>query len=98
TAGGSSRSILETDALPGLYITAEGRWLLSSNYETQRLCDEEIDVLGFQLKEWPWHWGRAQLLNDLCQGRKVACDTPLADCVVVGDRLAMARRVLTEYE
>ena len=59
TAGGSSRSTLETDALPGLYITAEGRWLLSSNDETQRLFDEEIDGLGFQLKEWPWHWGRA---------------------------------------
>src|SRR5204863_9861093 len=40
----------------------------------------------------------AQLLADLCQGRKVACDTRLGDCLDVGPRLALARRSLSEYE
>ena len=98
TSGATARSTLETDALPALYFTAEGRWLVASNCDTQRLFDEEIDGLGFQLKEWPWQWGRAQLLDDLCQGRTVACDVPQGECKYVGDRLAMARRTLSDYE
>src|SRR5262249_48938495 len=74
------------------------RWLLSSNHDTQRLFDEEIDGLGFQLKEWAWQLGRAQLLADVCQGRKVACDTPLAGCADVGERVAAMRCNLSEYE
>ena len=30
------------------------RWLVCSNVDTQRLFDEELDRLGFQLKEWQW--------------------------------------------
>src|SRR5262245_65361727 len=63
TAGGISRGCVDKDAMPALYFTGEGRWLLSSNVDSQRLFDEEIDGLGFQLKEWPWHWGREQLLS-----------------------------------
>src|SRR5687767_15494969 len=37
----------------------------------------------FRSKEWNWHQGRASLLEDLCQGRKVASDVPLAECQVV---------------
>ena len=98
TAGATARGTLEVEAQPALYFTAEGRWLVSANCDTQRLFDEEIDGLGFQVKEWPWHWGRSQLLDDLWQGRTVACDVPRGECVVVGDRLALARRALSEYE
>src|SRR5436309_7887894 len=91
--------------MPCLYFTADSRWLLCSNVDTQRLFDEEIDGLGFQLKEWPWHWGREQLLIDLCQNRKLAVDRlPLppgrveGDFVVVADRLQQLRLTLTDYE
>jgi Xaa-Pro dipeptidase len=98
TSGGAARGVIDTDALPALYYSAEGRWLVSSNHDTQRIFDEEIDGLGFQLKEWAWHLGRGQLLADLTQGRKVACDSPLEGCPDVGARLAEARRAMTEYE
>lgn len=98
TSGGTARSSIDLESFPGVYFTAEGRWLIASNCDTQRIFDEEIDGLGFQLKEWPWHLGRAQLLSDLCQGRKVACDVPLGECVNIGDRLAIARRAFSEYE
>src|SRR6185369_7429554 len=55
TGGGSARGIYDKDSMPGLYVSSEGRWLLCSNVDSQRLFDEEIDGLGFQLKEWPWH-------------------------------------------
>jgi hypothetical protein len=66
--------------------------------ESQRLFDEEIDGLGFQLKEWPWHWGREQLIADLCQGRRVICDLPYAELHAVGEQLRQRRRSLTVYE
>jgi Xaa-Pro dipeptidase len=98
TSGGMARGIVDPSESPAVYISAEGRWILSSNVDTQRIFDEEVDGLGFQLKEWPWHWGRTQLLTDLCQGRTVACDEALAECQPVGERMRRLRRQLTIYE
>ncbi|MFO0866164.1 MAG: M24 family metallopeptidase [Gemmataceae bacterium] len=98
TAGGVSRGVLDHESMPGLFFSQDGRWLLSSNVDSQRLFDEEIDGLGFQLKEWPWHLGRAQLVNDLVSGRNLACDTPIGESKLVGDRLAVLRRSMTDYD
>jgi hypothetical protein len=98
TSGGSSRGILDPGELPVLFFTPEQRCIISSNVETQRLFDEEVDGLGFQLKEWPWHLGRDQLLADLCHGRKMACDRPFRDYQVVRDSLRQRRRMQSPYE
>jgi Xaa-Pro aminopeptidase len=98
TAGAAARGILDAEEQPALYFSAEGRWALSSNVDSQRLFDEELDGLGFQLKEWPWHWGRAQLLADLCQGRRVASDQPQGGWQPVGEQLRRSRLTLTPYE
>jgi len=98
TSGAASRGILDPAETPGLYFNAEGRWVLSSNVDSQRLFDEEVDELGFQLKEWPWHWGRAQLLADLCQGKKVAFDLPLTDAPSLAEPLRQLRRTVSTYE
>ncbi len=97
TAGGSYH-VLGPDERPALLLTAEQRWLLAANVDSQRLFDEELDGLGFQLKEWQWYAGRAPFLADLCQGRKVACDQPFGECRVIDDRLRQLRRVLTPYD
>ena len=98
TSGAAARGVLDPSEMPVLYFNPEGRWILSSNVDSQRLFDEEVDGLGFQLKEWPWHWGRAQLLADLCQGRAAAADQPLHDCKVVGSQIRHLRRKLSVYE
>jgi Xaa-Pro aminopeptidase len=98
TSGANARGVLDPAELPGLYFTMEHRWILSSNVDSQRLFDEELDGLGFQLKEWPWHWGRQQLLNDLCQGRNVACDRAYNSFKTVDEELRGLRRRLTPYE
>lgn len=98
TGGLTPWGILHPAELPALYFNPEQRWLLASNIDSQRLFDEEIDGLGFQLKEWTWHGGRQQLLADMCAGRKIACDRPLAECMVVGEQLRQLRRVLTSPE
>src|SRR6516162_3329775 len=69
TAGATSFAAADPAEAPALYFSPENRWLLSANVDTQRLFDLELDGLGFQLKEWPWHWGRSQCLADLCEGK-----------------------------
>jgi Xaa-Pro dipeptidase len=98
TSGGVSRALPDPTASPAVYCNGEGRWLIARNADSQRLFDEEIDGLGFQLKEWPWHWGQEQLLADLRQNRRVASDRTLGDCPVVADELRRLRRTLTVYE
>jgi hypothetical protein len=98
TAGGTARGVIDDNALPALFYSAEGRWIVCSNVDTQRLFDEEVDSMGFQVKEWPWHHGRTMLLDDLCRATKTACDVPFGECKVVGPRLQKLRIQLTEYE
>ncbi|MBY0523013.1 MAG: hypothetical protein K2R98_06425 [Gemmataceae bacterium] len=98
TSGLSPRGILSPLDLPAIYLNAEQRWLIARNVDSQRIFDEEIDGLGFQLKEWGWHWGRQQHLIDTIQGRKAACDRPLPDCTMVASQLRALRLALSAYE
>jgi Xaa-Pro dipeptidase len=98
TSGASARGILALDAQPALYFSSDQRWIISSNADTQRLFDEELDGLGFQLKEWPWHLGREQLLLDLCYGRRIACDVPLQASKSAAEALRRMRLPLSPYE
>jgi hypothetical protein len=98
TSGGTPRGILDAAAQPALFFSPQQRCVICSNVDTQRLFDEEIDGLGFQVKEWPWHWGREQLIADLCPKRKVASDRPFKDCKPVGEILRQRRRLLSAYE
>jgi Xaa-Pro aminopeptidase len=98
TSGAVARGVLDPAAAPALYCNGEHRWLLASNADSQRIFDEELDGLGFQLKEWPWHWGREQLLADLCQNRRVASDRAFGTAQPAGEALRRLRRRLTPYE
>src|SRR5258708_3767685 len=80
TSGAMARGVLDGRELPAVYFSADQRWIISANADSQRLFDEELDGLGFQLKEWPWYAGREQLIADLCHGRVVASDRPLSIC------------------
>ena len=98
TAGAFSRGTLDPAEAPVLYFSAEQRWLLCGNAASHRMFDEELDGLGFQLKEWPWHWGRHQLLADLTHGRAVASDRPFGEMKGVAAPLRQLRRALSPYE
>jgi Xaa-Pro aminopeptidase len=83
---------------PAVYLTATGRWLVCGNLDSQKLFDEYLDGLGFQLKEWPWHWGRDRLFNDLRQLRRMACDRVVPETLPLGLPLRRFRCTLTEAE
>jgi len=98
TAGMNVRGLIADSERPGLYTNGRQRWLLCSNIDTQRLFDEELDQLGFQLKEWTWEGGRPDLLMNVTTGRKVCCDRPLPNMPQTSERLRPLLRVLTSYE
>jgi Xaa-Pro dipeptidase len=98
TSGLTVRGLIADSERPGIYTNGRQRWLLSSNVDTQRLFDEEIDQLGFQLKEWVWNTGRSDLLFNVTSGRTVAADRPFPNVPMANDRLRPLLRVLTPYE
>jgi Xaa-Pro aminopeptidase len=98
TSGLAPRGLPDPESYPAVYCNGDARWLISSNVDSQRLFDEELDGLGFQLKEWPWHLGRSQLLTDLIRDRRVACDRALEGTHPIGDVLRRPRCVLSPYE
>jgi Xaa-Pro aminopeptidase len=66
--------------------------------DTQRLFDEELDRLGFQLKEWNWEGGRADLLASVVTGRKVAADRPFPQTPMANNLLRPLLRELSAFE
>ena len=94
TSGMNVRGLIADGERPGIYTNGRQRWLLCSNTDTQRLFDEELDGLGFMLKEWPWPSGRATLLGELVAGKKVATDRPFPTMPLVNEKLRSELRPL----
>jgi len=98
TAGMNVRGLIAESERPAVYTNGRQRWLLCSNVDTQRLFDEELDQLGFQLKEWAWDGGRADMLMSVTAGRKVTADRPFPHVPPANDRLRPLVRVLSAFE
>jgi Xaa-Pro dipeptidase len=98
TSGATIRGLYHSGECPALYFGLNQRWLLCSSIDTQRLFDEELDGMGFQVKEWPWHANRESFLADLVFARKVACDRTFRECKFVGPFLEQSRRRLSPFE
>lgn len=98
TAGMNVRGLIADSERPGVYTNGRQRWLLCSNADSQRLFDEELDRLGFQLKEWSWEGGRADLLMSITAGKKLAADRPFPGTQSVAERLRPLVRVLSDIE
>ena len=94
TGGLNVRGLIADTERPGVFTNGRQRWLICSNVDTQRLFDEELDRLGFQLKEWQWATGRANLLGELVAGKKMAADRPFPNLALINDRLRTELRPL----
>jgi hypothetical protein len=98
TSGAVPVGLAGRDEAPALFFNAHQRWLLASATDSPRLFADELDGLGFQLKEWHWSASRDQLLADLTHGRTVACDQPFRDCKPAGTFFVSGRRKLSPFE
>lgn len=99
TAGGrfSSGSQSLGDAAC-LYVTIQHRCLIANNHHTARLFAEEIDGLGFYLKELSWTLPVSRMVNELCLERKVVADRLHPAVTVRRIELLHLRRGLSTYD
>lgn len=98
TGGLNVRGLIPDTERPGIYTTGRARWLICCNTDTERLFDEELDQLGFQLKEWQWPTGRAALLGELVAGKAVAADRPFPSLPLLNDRIRADLRPLRPFD
>lgn len=98
TCGADLQSLHDCSCSAAVFVNHESRVLLTNNVDSQQLFDGPFAGLGFQLKERPWHEPRERLLADLCRGRKIASDAPIADADVVDPDLADFRMQLGGFE
>ncbi len=98
TSGGDCSRGGSSDASAALFITPEARVVVTSNAESAQLFDRELQGLGFQLKERPWHEPRTTLMDDLCRGRNVASDARFNGTPDISTPLKPLRMPLTSIE
>ncbi len=98
TAGGDSTFRGGPDAVAAVFVTPEVRVILTNNVDSGHLFDRELNGLGFQLKERPWHEPRSVLLTDLCRGRNVASDSGVCGTPNVDDLLLPLRTSFSDYD
>ncbi len=98
TSGANPVGLFGRDEAPALYFNSHQRWLLASATDSPRLFAEDLDGLGFMLKEWNWSASREQMLGDLVFGRNVACDQPFRSCKSTGLFCVAERRKLSTHE
>ena len=98
TAGLNVRGLFADSERPCIYTNGRQRWLICSNVDTQRLFDEELDQLGFQLREWQWESGRSDALAHATAGRKFVSDRPFPNVAMANDHLRPLLRSLSAFE
>lgn len=98
TSGASERGVYHVEECPALFINPNQRWVICGSVDTQRLFDEELDGLGFQVKEWPSTMRPEQFLVELCGSRAMACDRSFREYRQVGAYLEQERRRLSRFE
>jgi len=98
TSGGDCSRGGSPEATASVFITPEARVVVTTNADSAQLFDRELQGLGFQLKERPWHEPRNTLIDDLCRGRNVASDTGVGQTQDASQQLKGLRVPLTPFE
>jgi Xaa-Pro aminopeptidase len=98
SAGGDSTFRGTAESSAAAFVTPEARVVLCNGVDTGQFFDRELNGMGFQLKERPWHQPREILLQDLCRGRRVGSDTGEFGTENVEERLVRLRCVLSNFD
>jgi Xaa-Pro aminopeptidase len=102
TSGGDLGQNLGSDCSAILlYINRGSRAVLSDNVQSNRVFEEELAGLGFQLKERPWYEDPLQVVAELSHNKRVATDLGQNGCSLLrreNDPLCKLKRRLTTLE
>ena len=61
-----------------IFVTEDARVFATNAVDSAQLFERDAFGLGFQLKQREWFQPHSLLVEDLCRGRRVLCDSPLA--------------------
>jgi antitoxin VapB len=88
-----------TEGVVAAFVTPGAAYLATSNIERQRLLDEEVTGLPFELLDTPWHEGPAhQALAGLSDPARTACDVAWDGYAPLPAELLELRRSLCPEE
>ena len=101
TGGGDNHVVLASEAgATAIVLTREGRYVVTTTIEAERVMTEEIAAPGYELHtvEWFVRDGVAAKIEELTRGLRVASDTGVAGSSVEAARIAALRYSLTPEE
>lgn len=98
TAGAENYRDAFSPPIAAILITNEARVVLCNNVQSGEIFDKQLMGLGFLLKERPWTESREVLLNDVCRGRNIGCDTHLPGTTLIADDLQPFRSHFMDSE
>jgi len=83
-----------------LLVTAEDKFVLTSNIEAPRMMEEEgLEKQGFLLRSFPWYEdGEAGQVKELVGEGVLGADVPFPNAVVLAEEIARLRYSLTTEE
>jgi len=93
-------SIASEASVASFFVTPDEVYLIADNIEAQRLQDEEPGGFECLTKEYMWYDSdeKAEILQELCSGKKVGGDVPMDGMVNIAADIDELRYELTDLE
>jgi Xaa-Pro aminopeptidase len=99
--GGRGHVAMASESSVGsFFITQKEVYLITNNIEAQRLKEEELPNLDYQVKEHFWYDNNQKdnIISELCSDKRIGSDTPMDGAVDVAQDVAELRYILTDAE
>jgi Xaa-Pro dipeptidase len=107
TAGrANTQIVLNKDiGAASLLIMEDGkRYLIANGSEAPRMLDESLKGLGYELKFYPWYEAnpvkdvRGSLITEVAGNRRIGCDVPYPETILMDEEFQPLRYQLTPTE
>ena len=98
TAGADLNRCTTDSSRTSIFVTPEARLFATNAVDSAQIFEREAFGLGFQLKQREWFQPHQDLIADLCRGRKVLTDIPVANTTAAPERIAALRQPLSALD
>jgi Xaa-Pro aminopeptidase len=98
TAGADLTRCSSENCQTSVFITEDARLFATNAVDSAQLFEREAFGLGFQLKQREWFQPHAELVEDLCRGRRVVSDSGFEGTKNSTKRINRLRLPLTDLE
>ncbi|WML48302.1 hypothetical protein RCG23_24170 [Neobacillus sp. PS3-34] len=98
--GGSVNHIVQTTeaGVADIAIFSDKKYCITSRMEGDRIFEEELTGLGYELITLEWYENQDSVVQELCSGRRIASDVDFEGFIDIGKELSTLRYTLTNEE